>query len=250
MAFRIRSRTHAIRYARSLILTALAVLTVSCGGQSYSCGTPGSGHCYGTVDWKGAFTGFAMELTPVTLSSGNIFIDDEGWLVDFFAPGDPLQVAYWVEAGEWNEGFGTDYFWAQNTKFGGFVSTDLGAVDPSDIRTGNWIAFTIDRSGTTSDQWNVIISRAATGTTLFSAQSTNNAMSPNTIEEGQELAGQSGAQAPIAFFSQNQVIHGSLISFETADGAITADHPPNAGWFGTLTPSQTNDGGFFFTDCC
>jgi len=236
--------------ARALIIVVVAALAVSCGGQSYSCGTPSSGHCYGTVEWDGDFTGFAMELTPVSLTSGNIFVDDEGWLIDYFAPGDPLKGAYWVEAGEINEGFGTDYFWAENTKALGFVSTDLGAVDPSDISKGNWIAFTIDQSGAKADQWNVIISRAATGSTLFRAQSTSNPMSPNAILEGQELAGESNAQAPLALFSENQVIHGSTISFQTTDGTVTDDRPPNAGWFGASKPSQTTVGGYFFTDCC
>jgi len=249
MTFQASGAVQCDRLARALIIV-VAALAASCGGQSYSCGSPSSGHCYGTVEWDGGFTGFAMELTPVTLTSGDIFVDDEGWLVDYFAPGDPIKGAYWAEAGEINEGFGTDYFWAQNTKSGGFSYTDLGAVDPSDISAGNWIAFTIKQSETTSDRWNVIISRASTGATLFSAQSTSNPMSPNAIIEGQELAGSSNAKAPLALFSENQAIHGSSISFQTADGSVTDDRPPNAGWFGASKPSQTSNGGYFFTDCC
>lgn len=228
----------------------LASVLSGCGGQSYSCGTGSGGHCYGTVSWSGTPTGFSMELTAVALTSGDIFVDDEGWLIDYFAPGDPLSGAYWVEAGEINEGFGTEYFWANNTESGGFMSYDLGPVSQSDISAGNWIAFKINQDSKTPSQWNITISRPETGTVLYSQASTDNPMTPNTVIEGQELAGSQNAQAPLAFFSYNAVIQGSTTTVQTQDGTVRADHPPNAGWFGTDTPSQSANGGIFFTDCC
>ncbi len=79
-------------------------------------------------------------------------------------------------------------------------------------------------------------------------------MTPNTVIEGQELAGQQDAQAPLAFFSYNAAIQGSKAVLRTTNGTVTAARPPNAGWWlgpnPSLTPSQTTNGGTFFTDCC
>jgi hypothetical protein len=237
-------------WAVAVIIATVGGPLSGCSGQSYSCGTPDANHCYGVVSWSGSPTGFSMEVTAVALASGNIFVDDEGWLVDYFAQGNPLAGAYWVETGEINEGAGTDYFWANNTANDGFMSYDLGPVAQSDIHSGAWIAYRINQDSRISAQWNVTISRAATGTMLYSAQSTETSMTPNTVIEGQELAGEQGAQAPLAFFSENSVIHGSTIEFQSTDGTVTANRPPNAGWLGTDTPSQTGNGGMFLTDCC
>jgi hypothetical protein len=75
-------------------------------------------------------------------------------------------------------------------------------------------------------------------------------MPPNTVIEGQELAGEQDAQAPLAFFSENEIYQGSAGTVTTSDGTVRDDKPPNAGWFLTDTPASTNDGGTFFTDCC
>jgi hypothetical protein len=243
--------SHATRRAAAVaaMLSACAALLSGCPGQTYSCGTPSADHCYGTVTWKGAPTGLSMELTAVALTAGDIFVDDESWLIDYLAKGNPLNNALWVEAGEINEGFGTEYFWAENKTVGGFMYYSLGPVAQSDINTGSWIAYTIAQD-TTPSSWNVTIANAGTGTVLYAAQSFNNPMTPNTVIEGQELAGMQNAQAPLAFFSENAVIQNGQTTIRTADGTVTANHPPNAGWLGTDTPSQTNHGGLFFTDCC
>jgi hypothetical protein len=232
------------------ILTIAAGLLSGCGEQSYSCGTADANHCYGTVSWTGSPTGFAMELTAVPLTSGDIFIDDEGWLVDYFAPGDPISGAYWVETGEINQGAGTQYFWANNSAEWGFNSYMLGPVAASDLRSAAWIAFKISQDPETSSSWNIVISRAANGAVLYSEQAADTPMTPNTIIAGQELAGTQNAQAPLAFFAQNKIIQGGSSMFETTDGKVRADHPPNAGWWFYNMPSQTTNGGMFFTDCC
>jgi hypothetical protein len=229
---------------------ALAGALSGCSGQTYSCGNPEGGHCYGTVQWTGAPSGLSAEITMVPLTSGDIFIDDEVWLVDYFAPGDPLAGAYWVETGIWNEGYGTDYFWANNVPTWGFMSYDLGPVAQDDLDHANWIAFKIKQNAQTASQWDVTISRASNGSVLFSPSSTGNQMSPTTIIEGQELAGSQNAQAPLAFFGFSSVIQGGATSLRTNDGSVRADHPPNAGWWPLSKPSQTNNGGLFFTDCC
>jgi hypothetical protein len=232
------------------VFFAAALLLSGCGGQSYSCGTADADHCYGTVSWAGSPTGFSMELTAVPLTSGDIFIDDEGWLVDYYNTGNPLSGAYWVEAGETNQGFGTQYFWANNSAEWGFESYMLGPVASSDLNTAAWIAFKITQDSTTSSSWDVTISRAATGEVLYTEQAVDTPMSPNTILAGQELAGSQNAQAPLAFFSQNKTIRNGSATFETTDGTVRADHPPNAGWWFNSAPSQTSQGGIFFTDCC
>lgn len=239
-------RTTAIETAAG----ALACLLSACGGQSYSCGTPDANHCYGTVSWNGTPTGLSMELTMVPLTSGDIFIDDEAWLIDYFASGNPLSGAYWVETGIWNEGYGTDYFWANNVPTWGFMSYDLGPVAQADLDRANWIAFKINQNAQTSSQWDVTISRPSNGSVLFSQSSTGNPMTPNTIIEGQELAGSQNAQAPLAFFGNSAFIQGGTTTLRTNDGTVRADHPPNAGWWPLSKPSQTTNGGLFFTDCC
>jgi hypothetical protein len=85
---------------------------------------------------------------------------------------------------------------------------------------------------------------------MFTAQSSDNDMKPDSVEEGLEVAGSQNARASIALFSQNSVIENGTTSFRTTDGLVEADHPPNAAWLGTATPSQTSNGGIFLTDCC
>jgi hypothetical protein len=187
-----------------------------------------------------------MEETPVALTSGNIFVDDEAWLVDYSSG--PTS---WVETGEVNEGYGTDYFWAYSTGgVSGFMTYDLGAVSPSDMN-GTWIAYQIRQSPGESAGWAVTISRAASGTVLYAPSPADVTMTPNTVIEGQELAGEENAQAPIAFFTENSVFQGSTETLQTTAGTVTDASPPNGAWLGSDTPSPaTTDGGMFVTDCC
>ena len=232
--------------ALAVALVPLATGMISgCAGQSYSCGTADANHCYGVVKWAGDPTGLSMEETPVALTSGDIFVDDEAWLVDYSSG-----PTFWVETGELNEGDGTNYFWAYSTGgTGGFMTYDLGAVSGSDMK-GAWIAYQIQQSPKEPSQWAVTISRAASGTVLYEPSPADVPMTPNTVIEGQELAGQQDAQAPLAFFSENSVFHSTAETLQTSDGVVEDDMPPNAGWLGSDTPSATTDGGFFFTDCC
>jgi hypothetical protein len=200
-----------------------------------------------------------MELTPVSLNSGDIFIDDEGWLIDYGpSPGSPMS---WVEAGIENVNalyYGstgtTNYFWAYGLNYGSptgvFMEYPLGAVSPSDISRGSWIAFQIKQHPKKAATYDVTISEAASGTPLYTESCASCSMTPNTILEGQELAGSSNAQAPLAFFSYNSSITGSSTTIQSSDGTVTAAHPPNAGWFPGNKPSETSNGGMFFTDCC
>jgi len=249
----------------SIAVAAIALTFVlpGCSGQSYSCGTPGANHCYATVNWTGSFSGVSTEMTVVPLSSGDIFVDDEEWLVDYFSTGDALTSSYWVETGIWNEGYGTDYFWANNTANDGFMSYDLGPVSQADLNADAQIVFTLHQDSATPSQWNVTIARPA-GTVLFTAASTDNPMTPNTVIEGQELAGSSNAEAPLAFFEQNAFFQGNTKTIQSTDGTVCVgpattsvpcpnpkQPPPMGGWFPSLAPTvPSSDGGYFFTWCC
>jgi hypothetical protein len=246
----------------ALVILALTCVLPGCSGQSYSCGTADTNHCYGIVNWTGSYSGVSTEMTVVPLASGDIFVDDEEWLVDYFSTGDALSSAYWVETGIWNEGFGTDYFWANNTANAGFMSYDLGPVSQADLNADAQIVFTLHQDSATPSQWNVTISRPA-GPVLFMEASTDNPMTPNTVIEGQELAGSSGAEAQLAFFEKNAFFQGNTKTIQSTDGTVCVGEattsvpcpskspPPMAGWWPTLAPSvSSSDGGYFFTWCC
>jgi hypothetical protein len=239
---------------------ALASLLVGCSGQTYSCGTAGGNHCYGVVSWTGTPTGFSLQMTPAALTSGDIGIDDEGWLVQNGAS--CYGSACWVETGvdntnpTYSNGYGTTvYFWASGTADAGFQFYYLGDVPSGDFT--QWIQFDVSQDSTTPSTWNVTISRPATGEVVYKQACTDNPMTPNTVIEGQELAGTNNAQAPIVFFTHNAEIKGSTKTDRTTDGTVCKGPspacpgaPPNAGWFGTDKPSTSPNGGTFFTDCC
>jgi hypothetical protein len=239
-------------------VVAAAGLLFGCGGQSYSCGDASGGHCYGTVSWSGSPSGLFMNLTAVPLQSGDIFIDDEAWLIDYTSAG-----ATWVEAGEENvnpvyyggEG-STYYFWAYGVDGQEIMGYPLGPVSQSDLDHATWNSYRINQDSTTASTWHVNIWEPASGTTLFN-ESVDNPMTPTTVIEGQELAGSNDAQAPIAFFNDNSSYQSSKESYQTTDGLVCKGvspscpgAPPNAGWWFNSKPSQTSNGGMFFTDCC
>jgi hypothetical protein len=248
--------------SRAIVATILIGSLVGCTGQSYNCGpgappcnTSSDQHCYGVVSWTGSFTGFSTELTAVALTSGDGFVDDEAWLVD--QPASEVGMA-WVEAGEINEGIdtlnNTDYFWAYGLDWcqpdEQFMWYDLGAVAKADINKATWIAYEFRQDDTTPTKWNITISYADSGKVLFKEHATGISMKPNTAEEGQELQGTTGAEAKLAFFSQNTTYNGSSKKVRTDNGTVLSGNPPHAGWWTDSKPSQTNFGGLFFTWCC
>jgi hypothetical protein len=248
-------RNHVGHLVVAAALAALGATLSGCAGQTYQCGTGSANHCYGTVSWTGSPTGFEMELTAVPLTSGDIFVDDEGWLIDYF--GSDMS---WVETGEENvnpayvDGFGvTYYFWAYGWHYnstGTFMAYPLGPVSQSDLNNATWIAYKVSQDANEPSQWNVAISKASSGTPLYSGTCSTCSMTPNTVLEGQELSGSSAAEAPLAFFAENAVITGSKTTYRTDDGTVTSDDPPTANWWPPSKPSQTSNGGLFFTWCC
>jgi hypothetical protein len=258
MTLRLLARSCLGAWAAEPLALAAAIFLFGCGGQSYSCGDASGGHCYGTVSWSGSPTGLFMNLTAVPLTSGDIFIDDEAWLIDYTSAG-----ATWVEAGEENvnisyyggEG-GTYYFWAYGVDNEEIMGYPLGPISQSDLDHATWNAYRINQDASSPSTWDVKIWEPASGTTLYS-ESVSNPMTPTTVIEGQELAGSSDAQAPLAFFNDNSVFQGSKESYQTTNGLVCKGvspscpgAPPNAGWWFNSEPPQIGNGGIFFTDCC
>jgi hypothetical protein len=240
---------------------ALALLLSACSGKTYSCGNSSTNHCYGIVSWTDTADGFSLQMTPAPLTSGDISIDDEGWLIQNYVPDCP-GAACWVETGVDNtnltqsNGFGTTvYFWGSGTAASGPQYYYLGDVPPGDFK--QWIQFDVRQDSKTPSTWNVTISRPASGEVVYKAACTENLMAPNTVIEGQELAGTNDAQAPIVFFTHNAEIKGSKKTDWTTDGTVCLGPspacpgpPPNAGWWAGEKPSTSPHGGTFFTDCC
>jgi hypothetical protein len=245
--------------ASTAIVATLASVLLSCGGQSYNCGpgaapcTATSQHCYGIVDWSGTPTGLSTELTAVALTSGDGFVNDEVWLWQVVGT-ESYATGSWVEAGEINVYGSPDYFWAEGKNFCTpdqyFMWYDLGPIAQNDLNNNTWIAYKINQDSKTPSMWNVTISYAQTGQVLFNEAATEHPMTPNTVQEGQELQGTNSAEAPGAFFAYNAFYQGSIKSFWTTDGSVSSGNPPHGGWWPGSKPSQTSNGGLFFTWCC
>jgi hypothetical protein len=92
--------------------------------------------------------------------------------------------------------------------------------------------------------------------TLYNGTSTNNAMSGNQIQIGQELAGTQNASAGYATFSRNifavQALGQEYVFWYNAQqttGIVTSDTPPSGAW--VVSPGKPPpEGGQFATRCC
>jgi hypothetical protein len=92
--------------------------------------------------------------------------------------------------------------------------------------------------------------------TLYNGTSTNNAMSGNKIQIGQELAGTQNASAGYATFSRNIFAVQSLgqeyvfwYNAQTTLGTTTSKNPPSGAW--VIGPDKPPpEGGQFSTKCC
>ena len=72
-----------------------------------------------------------------------------------------------------------------------------------------------------------------------------------SVTIGQELAGTTGAAAPMALFLYNRLfeqIGGQGGHFENVDSSVSENAPPYGGWL--ATPPTSDNGGSFFTQCC
>jgi hypothetical protein len=241
-----------ILVAAALALGLIATFASANGVQAapahaeYSC----TYHCYGINDWPGgpingshtAVSVVQLSCTPgASLCGQGWFIDNEMWLAQ-----NTSCCSYWVEAGYStysNDHYTSiDYFWADLRPGSSYYEHVLSTVPSGDY--GNYANLTIKRSSSSS--FSVSISSPNYS---YSGSSTSNSMTPNDINIGQELYGTIGASAPTAHYIYNQWIDTSNVShYQTANGSITSDSPPYAGW--TTWPSSSSTGGNMYTYCC
>jgi hypothetical protein len=219
---------------------AAAMLSYSCGSSS------GSGHCYGWNTWVGAVDGSATQITVRGITGGNGFIDNEMWLVQW--PKNGLPRSTWVEAGYISDsGFenGAEvWFWADSRpQDNGYVNLHYGIP----LRSGDYghnVAITLKRKDSCSFTASVVgVLTGEQGT------STNNCISPDHIQIGQELAGSNGANAPKALYSQNEyeAAGRNYFSYQFQDGSGSGKNPPWAGWDQNHRPSNSGGGGTWYT---
>jgi|GEM_PF-526012 len=249
-----------IPIATALLLALLASQALSLlnplVARAYSCGNPSSGHCYGYNYWSmpSGTKGAGTDIVVVHLNCSSCwslgetgFIDNEMWFSNYNNSGcSNLGNACWVEAGyETVSGaFSTtvNYFWADNRPGHGFSAHVLAQVPSGDY--GNSAEFSIWQTG--SGTWAVNITSPNYN---YSNSSTSNSMVPNAILIGQELAGTSGASAPIAYFTNNWYYDSNWnFYYQGYEGGVTSQNPPSAWW--DTDPHNSSSGGVFQTSCC
>ncbi len=215
---------------------------------AYSCNS----HCYGLQIWDGNVNGAQTQVTIANLSctgscaSGG-FIDDEMWLLDYHTKACHLDAFFscWVEAGYSNDGAGTYHFWADVRPIDGKYH-----LHPLMQASSYPTVYTLE--GVCCQQFEVGLiflypCRYGCRYTYFSTQ---NSMSPDDIQIGQELLGTGGASASRADFSNNYwqgSINGgwNLQGYGNGPGVSDPNPPPYAAWVNP--PYTSND---FYTYCC
>jgi hypothetical protein len=260
--------TKMLRFAVSGCLVISVCFLLMCAtptnAQTYSCGNPSSGHCYGEAIWQekpeyfGAYTDILQ--VPMGCPSGcGGFVDDEIWLVDSQTPGcvnNPFKLC-WVEAGYFfTEGSNNkQFFWADGrpTNTSTFNLHVLGPTDPDGV-TDHFMIIKDGRNG--PGIFGVWVYNDSLST-LYNGTSTSNPMNGNSIRIGQELGGTTGASAGNANFTRNiwavQVLGPEYVFWynrQTDKGNVFSQNPPFGSW--TIDPAlpPPPEGGQFTTRCC
>jgi hypothetical protein len=235
---------------RTVTIMAVVVCTLAgCPGPGpsptpYNCGQVNNrDHCWtqlyiGFNPAVAGIRGFQTKVNVVSMNPGDGFITDEFWLSG-------SNCSCWIETGYKADQTGQYYYWGQQAPGSSFGFTDLGPVTAADL--GQWATFTIQQISPQSFSIEVV-----TPTHSYVVTVNNSYLSdPNAlayVQVGQELAGTTGATANYAFFEYNKLFVGGSWSYITTAGAIKQDAPPYGGWLGT--PSSSNPGGIFLTQCC
>jgi hypothetical protein len=255
---------------RSVALAVMTVLLADCAG--YSCGNSTGSHCYGIATLPAAlngepnFRGFVTAVDAVPLNSGNGEINNEIWVVQQGNPacGSIANSQCWIEVGlsagadaggcslPSNE---THIFWADNRPNQGFFCHDQGALQPQEFNQPVFLAIAIRPPEPNSYDVEALTCTSTSGSgscprRAIIGKSSNNAMAANLVEMGMELAGNSGASAPVTHFNGSIAPNPNVIfgwTYVNVDGSVITNTPVKGGW--SLTPS-TNPGGSFFTSCC
>jgi len=241
-------RRGVFRWAVTALIAALAIIAPQIHDRgvafAYSCGTA---HCYKGIHWGGHVSGESTDIyiAPLTAPNDGGFVDNETWLVDLTGP-------YWVEIGYSTFGSSSvQYFWADSRPGSTYYEHPMASVAGNEYGTrpqfaiqhgsGNsWVASIVGPGSNFGGSWT----------------STNNTMTGNDIQIGQELAGTTGASANYANFTIN-VWYGyydGSFHYQTNSGQDlnlaygSTSNPPYGGW--DVIPQNSTTGGQFTTNCC
>jgi hypothetical protein len=246
-------------------------------GTTYSCGDASSHHCYGIARFNVRdlgngldFGSFNTVITAVALLGGDVDVSQHGELNDEIwvkqqngrtncLNRDNQMTSCWVEVGisagacfiPNNE---THVFWADNRPFEGFFCHDLGPLQEQEFL--HLISLLIRQNALDPGSYDVVVDTCqdkappcpGAGRRLV-GQSTTNAMFPDTIDMGMELAGTTRANGPDTTFRYTRVaVPPGRSKYLDVDGMVGANPPITAEW--DTFPTSGTTGGSFRTQCC
>jgi len=250
---------------------ALAASRSSAIAATGFCSNPVNSHCYAQRTWSGGTPGAFTELAPYgSLSCSGCpssgFITQEMWFADTTSSLCTAVYACWIEGGiatfastepnNCNPGHDSIcMFWADNRPSGGqyhehavYTLGGYGAsLDPY------WIDVAFHSAGgnyTSTNIWNVSVylydSNGAVAT--FNQQSTNNQMTPTTINIGSEVSNTNASTSDHTDLTYNQWACGSSWCYQTTTGTNPSTNPPpNGSWSINPCNCPGNTGGAFTT---
>jgi hypothetical protein len=259
-----------LRTAGRLMAASVIILLLNGGscpplpgpGRTYACGDATSNHCYGIVRFNVAELGngldfglFSTIVNAVALLGGDGEINDEIWVKQRHGVtncGNQCWVEVGLSAGACsipkNE---THVFWADNRPFEGFFCHDMGPLQEQEF--GHLMSLLIRVNPSDPGSYDVVVQTCldaaapCPGRRLV-GQSTDNAMFPDTIDMGMELAGSTGAGAPGTNFFGTRVAVPGGSKYLDVDGTSGANSPITAEW--DTLPTSGTTGGSFRTLCC
>ncbi len=214
--------------------------------NSWSCGTPDSGHCYGRQFWggaNGADTRISLDtrLRGGVANDGYYFATTEMWLTSI-----TTSTTYWVEAGvisQWASAYTTFpfYFWADNRPNYGFSFHFLAFECTCN---GSNALTRITRNGTST--WNVLIQDSSSS---YTGTSTSNNFTVYYIKLGGELYNNDQtAYEPNIYYTNNRWWDGSNFYYQGNDGVGTnSQYPMQANWYNGQDPINNSTGGVWYT---
>lgn len=213
----------------------------------WSCGTPSSGHCYGSTYWGGANGADTRISLNTSLNGGGTtndyynysFVTTEMWIAQSNA-------AYWVEVGVISEFAAINstnpfYFWADQRPNGGGFSFHMINGIPGN---GQSPLFRIVRASSSS--WNVLVQD---NSSTYTATSTSNNFTAGYIQLGTELYNNyQTAYEPYTYYIDNRWWNGNTFIYQGNDGIGTnIGWPVSADWYPGLDPLHSSNGGTWYS---
>lgn len=240
------------RFRRKLTVAAALVLAltsfmVPSDALAYDCTGP---LCAGSVVWDGGVSGADARIRVGNMSSTNsnsdwhinnaLWLRDSGGVNDCWVAGGWYDVA-WVEVGYIGRANAYGFYWGDCRPGASYYEKYLGSVYSEDKGRNNF--FEINRID--SGSFRVFIEA---GRYDYSTSSYVNTMSPDQIEIGMELIGDSGAYADTTSFNNNRYIQGSGRYYQFRDGDRKWQAgPPQSWWY--VHPASSSSGGDWRTYC-